>query len=184
MTRAGIEDAVRAWLVLAGASGGVPSAASAVVMADQDTVRPPLPYLTVRVLSYDLTVGEDEDLVDDADPPTWQPRGQRTSVVSVNGFGPTAEAWLSRAVLMLRAPSVLAQLGAAGVAVRPIGPTSNLSALLDDATQVRVERDFGVDYVQTATDEVEDLVPLEQVEHEDTWQSEAGDLVVTVTEVL
>lgn len=180
MTRAQLEDAVRAWLVAGGAAGGIPSADSAVVIGDTDTVRVPLPYLLVRCSDFDQVVGEDEDLVDDADPPTWRARGQRRAVVSIDAFGVTAEGWLRRAVAMLRAPSLLEQLGDAGIAIRTVGPAVNLSALLDDRTQVRVQRDVEVDYQQVASDEVEEVVPLEQVEHVD----EIGDRTETVTEVL
>lgn len=179
MTRTAIETAVRAWLVAAGASGGIPDPDSSVIVADADAVRPPLPYLLVRVTAYDIPVHEDEDLTDDADPPTWRARGNRTSTVSVNAYGAGAEAWLERAVLMLRAPSVLAQLGAAGLAVRPEGGLNNLSDLLDSHTEVRFQRDFAVDYVREGAvpGDTEDGVELEQVVYDADW----GDRGETVT---
>lgn len=184
--RASIENAVRAWLVLAGAAGGVANPDRAVIFGDQDTTRPSLPYVTVRVLVYDIPVGEDEDLVDDADPPTWRGRGQRTGTVSVNAYGAAAEAWLERAVFMLRSPSVQTLLTAGGLTVRPEGGLNNLSSLLDDKTQVRFQRDFAVDYERDAEPtDAEAAVELEQVVHEDTFGSDVpGDRVVTVTEVL
>lgn len=184
--RSTIEDGVRAWLVAAGVAGGIPSAASAVIFADQDAVRPPLPYLVVKVVVYDIPVHEDEDLFDDEDPPRWRGRGNRTSTVSVNAYGAGAEAWLERATLFLRSPATLAQLGAAGLAVRPEGGLNNLSGLLDDSTQVRFQRDFAVDYVREGADpaDTEDVTELELVVHEDTWTGGPDDLVQTVSEVL
>lgn len=176
-----IEDGVRAWLVAAGASGGVPNAARAVIIADQDAVRPPLPYLTVKVILYDVQVGEDEDLVDDEATPRWSARGQRTGTVSVNAYGTTAAGWLERAKLMLRAPSTHTILTAAGLTIRPVGGTNNLSALLDDATEARFQQDFAVDYERVASvTELEEVVPLELVQHVD----EFDDRSETILEVL
>jgi hypothetical protein len=156
------------------------------VLADQDGPRPPLPYLLVRVVVWDLPVGEDEDLVDDSDPPTWRARGQRTSTVSINAFGGSAAGWLERANLMLRAPSILAQLDAAGLALRPQGGLNNLSALRDSGTEARFQRDYAVDYVRSgsAPGDTEQLAELAEVVHEDTWQGSPDDFVQTVSEVL
>ena len=184
--KAAIEAAVRAWLIAAGVSGGVPNPDRAVVLADKDGPRPPLPYLVVRVVVYDIPVHEDEDLVDDSDPPTWRGRGQRTSTVSINAFGAGADAWLERASLMLRAPSILAQLTAAAIVVRPAGGLNNLSALRDSGTEARFQRDYSVDYTREGSvpDDTEDVTELELVVHEDTWQGSPDDLIETVTEAL
>lgn len=182
MTRAAIEDIVRAWLVAGGAQGGIPNPDRAVIVADEDATRPPLPYLLVRVASYDDPVHEDEDIVDNADPPTWRSRGCRTSTVSINAFGRAAEAWLERAHVMLRAPSIRTLLEDAGVAIRPLGPANNLSALLDERTQARVQQDFAVDYRRVAAeDDIEELIELEQIEHQDTFTGGGDDLVQTAT---
>jgi hypothetical protein len=149
-------------------------------------VKPGLPCLIVRVVVYDIPVHDDEDLYDDEDPPRWRGRGNRTSTVSVNAFGAGAEAWLERATLMLRAPSVLAALGTAGFAVRPVGGLNNLSGLLDEHTQVRFERDFAVDYIREGVvpDDVEEVVPLEEVVYDADWQGQPDTREETVTEVL
>lgn len=184
--RSAIEDGVRAWLVAAGVAGGVPNAARAVIFADQDAVRPALPYMVVRVVVYDIPVHEDEDLFDDESPPQWRGRGSRTSTVSVNAYGTGAEAWLERATLFLRSPATLAQLGAAGLAVRTEGGLNNLSGLLDESSQVRFQRDFLVDYTREGADpaDTEAVTELELVVHEDTWTGGPDDLVQTVSEVL
>lgn len=168
--RSSIEDGIRAWLVLAGANGGIPSPDSSVIYANQDAPRPALPYLTVRVFVYDVQVHEDESLIDDSDPPLWRGRGQRTSTVSVNGYGIGADEWMERAVFMLRSPSVVASLNESGLAVRPVSGMNNLSGILDESTQVRFQRDFGVDYQRDSSEtDVEELAELELVEHEDDY---------------
>lgn len=182
-TRSDLEDAIRSWLVAAGASGGIATPDERVIMADQDGVRPDLPYAVVRVNSYDDQVAEDEDIVDDAATPTYTGRGQRTASVSVNAFGAGAEAWLERAVSLLGAPSVRAILDTAEIAVRVDGPINNLSGLLDDGTQLRFQRDFAVDYELVSDSET--MTELGTVEHADTWSSpSSADRTATIDQEL
>lgn len=179
-----IGDAVRAWLIAAGASGGISSPDAKVIYADEDAVRPPLPYLTVKVLVYDIPDKEDESWVDDDG--NWNARGLRTGTVSLNAYGPTAEAWLERAHLMLGAPSVLADLSAAGLALRPRGGINNLSGVLDGATQARFQRDYAVDYRrESGATEVEAVLELETVQYDLELTSDAStDRTLTLTEAL
>ena len=51
MSRATIREAIRAWLIGAGAT--------AVIFADQGALRPALPYLTVKVRLHDIPHGGD-----------------------------------------------------------------------------------------------------------------------------
>lgn len=188
MTRVALENAVRAWLVLAGASGGIPNADRAVIVADQDHVRPALPYLTVRILSWDVGGGPgvDEDLIRATDDgATWEARGRRTSTVSLNGYGDGSEAWLVRAHAMLRAPSVRTLLDTAGICVRDAGNLQNLSALLDEGTQTRWQRDLEVDYeLDFVADDREDVVPLEEVVVENTFDSTTDRVEILTIEVV
>ena len=182
MTRLAVETAVRAWLVLAGAMAGIPNPDRAVIFADQDGTRPPMPYLTVKLLSPSSLIGEDEEWVDDADPPQHHVRGNRFATVSVQAFGATAYDWLDLAVLRLRAPSVRALNVAAGIAVQPITPVTDLSRLRDQATERRWNQDFRVDFVrQTGALEREAMVELEQVVVEEQWDGEPSERVVTDT---
>lgn len=178
MTRTALENAIRAWLVAAGVYSGVPNPDRAVIVADQNGTRPPLPYLAVRVIAFDIPVGEDESLVDDGDPPMWRGRGQRTSTVSVHAYGDGAEAWIERATFLLGAPSVRTLLTSAGLNVQPTGALQNLSRVRDERVEVRFHRDFTAAYVrESAVEDQEVLVELAVVEHEDTL----GDLVQTHT---
>jgi hypothetical protein len=175
MTRVAIEDAVRAWLVAAGALGGIPTPNAKVVIADQDVTRPPLPYLLVRTLTHDVPVGQDETIVDDATPPQVYVRGQRYSTLSVNAFGETALGWLQRAVLHLRSPSILALNQAAGIAVQLQGGLTNLSGVRDSHTETRFVQDLRVSYEAiTPAVDAEPGVPLEQVVHTDEYTSQDG----------
>lgn len=185
MTRQALENAVRAWLVAAGALGGIPSDDAKVVIADLDGTRPPLPYLLVRTLTHDVAVGQDETIVDDATPPQVYVRGQRYATVGLQAFGEDAVGWLQRALLHLRSPSILALNQAAGIAVRRQGGTTNLSGLRDSHTEVRFSQDVRVDYeVITPQVDAEPGVELEQVvsTHEFTSQdgSPARTQVVTI----
>lgn len=183
MTRQAIEDAVRAWLVAAGAAGGIPNADRAVVVADQDGTRPPLPYLLVRTLVHDIRIGEDERIVDDSTPPQVYVRGQRYNTLSVQAFGEVALGWLERATLKLSSPAILELNNAAGIAVDTEGGLTNLSSVRDTHSEVRFVQDIRVDYERITTGtELEDGVELELVEHEDTWKSaQPGDRVENIT---
>lgn len=61
-----ILQAVRSWLASSAKAGATLTDAQ-VIPADNKGARPPLPYLTVKVLVHDLPVGTDEDLHDSAD---------------------------------------------------------------------------------------------------------------------
>lgn len=183
--RTDIENAIVAWLVAAGVDGGIPSPDSAVIIADQDAPRPPLPYLTVRLTSYGGKAGEDEELIDDSDPPLFTARGQRTGEVSINAYGDGAEDWLERAGFMLRYPSVKAILTAAGLNVEPIGEVRNLSALRSSHSENRFQQDFSVAYERTALPtDTEEAVELEVVQHTDDWEGSPNTRTVIVTENL
>jgi hypothetical protein len=170
VTRANLETAVRSWLVLAGASGGIPNADRAVIIADKNGPRPTLPYLMVRIQDYDGQVHTDESIVDDGAIPTWRSRGPRRATASVHAFGEGAEDWLVRASNQIGSPAVRSLFGAANIAVRPNGDVRNLSKLLDDKTQARFHRDFFVDYThETAVPDRAPLVELGRVEHVDTF---------------
>jgi hypothetical protein len=177
--RTDIEDAVRAWLVAAGADGGISSPDAKVIIADQDAARPPLPYVTVKVLVYDVQEKEDETWVDEDG--NRNVRGLRTGTVSLNAYGATAEGWLERAHLLLGMPSVLAILN--GIALRPRpGGINNLSGVLDGATQARFQRDYAVDYErESSATEVEAATELERVV---TTLEVSSDVSSTYTETI
>jgi hypothetical protein len=165
VTLEALETAVRAWIVAAGVAGGIPTPAAKVIIGDQPATRPPLPYVMVRVLSFDRQdEGEDEGIVrgHDPDPPTWEARGRRASTVSLNAYGAGGAEWLRRAGAMLLAPSIRVQLEEAGIAVRELGDLQNLTGLLDERNEIRWQRDVDIAYELDGSDS-ETVIPLENV---------------------
>jgi hypothetical protein len=185
-TRTDLEDAIRLWLVAAGAAGGIPSADAAVIIADQDQARPPLPYVSLKVIVYDVPEKVDEDWVNTATPPQWQARGLRSGTVSLNAFGPTADGWLDRAHLMLGAPSIRDLLGDAGIELVPRGGINNLSGKLDASTQARFQRDYAIGYRRVAADtETETVTDLATVHYDIEAESTTPSTrTVSIIEVL
>lgn len=183
-TRTEIEDAAIAWLVAAGVAGGIPSPDNKVILADDDGVRPALPYLTVRLPLHDVPVGEDQDLYDDEATPNWRAHGYRRGTLTVNGYGDGAEAWIVRATQHLRAPAIRNQLIAAGLAITALGGLRNLSGLVDDATENRFGRDFEITY-QLESDTVP-VIELESAAISETYESDAptGDRSTSFTVTL
>lgn len=149
----------RTWLKAAGAAAGLTDAQ--VIVADQNGPRPPLPYATVRVTSYDLRQGSDEEFVDASDPPQFRQRGVRTGSVSVNVFGRAGSTWLRRAVGRLRHPSIKRAIDALGLTIEPLSGLNNLTSLRDTSMEPRFQRDFSVLY-RTISD-AEAVVELETV---------------------
>lgn len=88
--------------------------------------------------------------LDLADEPVLGIGGQRTAGLSVQGFGSVTVDWLERAALRLRSPAIMEALDAAGLSVRAIGATSDLSRLLDTATEGRYLREFEIAYAVRA----------------------------------
>ncbi|MEN0065938.1 MAG: hypothetical protein AAGA48_27605 [Myxococcota bacterium] len=167
---------LRTWLKAAATAAGLTDAQ--IILANQDGPRPPLPYATVNVLTYDAKLGEDETWVDASDPPQLRQRGVRTGTLSVQTFGRGAATWLRRAVGRLRHPSVLAVTTEAGVTVEPTGGLQNLTNLVDTSMEPRFQRDFSVLY-RTVSDP-ETAIELDTVEVDST-SGPLDDFVVTLT---
>lgn len=141
--RGDILQAVRGWLKNAASLTD-----AQVIPADDRGPRPPLPYLTVKVLVADLQVGEDETRygLDDDDDPTVTVHGTRRGTLSIQGFGAASEEWLVTARLALRLPATQAVLNAAGLTIVPMGAPRDISALLDTGIASRVVWDLEILY--------------------------------------
>lgn len=173
-TLTAIENAVIAWVAAAGVAGGIPLAASSVILADQGGPRPDHAYVTVKVITHDTTVHTDELVVDED--ALQRVRGLRTGTVSLNAYGAGAEAWLERANLKLRSPSVMDLLETAGLTLRPEGGIRNLTGLRDTAAEARFQRDYFVDYgLVESDDDAEAGVELGTVIHTDEFRDDALD---------
>lgn len=178
-TRTEIEAGIRSWLKLAGSAAGLTDAQ--VVIADQHMPRPAPPYLTVKVVTLDIPIGEDEQLVNAV--PEYRSRGQRRALVSINAYGETAVEWLERACTRLRHPAVQAVIDAAGLTLRTDGGLNDLSALVDTSIETRGQRDIEVTYA-VVTD-AEGVTELLTVESTNTYEGGSpADLVETHTVTL
>ena len=149
--RADLIQAVRTWLQTNDSLTDLQ-----VIKADAKEARPPIPYLTVRLLTYDIKVGDDERRtgLDGADP-VASVRGQRRGTVTVQAFGDTATEWLSDAKLALRLESIRAILFASGIAVNVIEGQGNIAAVIADQTELRASEDFDLAYTIVSANETE-----------------------------
>lgn len=149
VTKRDIIVGVRGWLIAAGREGGIPNAQ--VVNAESVGVRPPVPFLTVRVTTYQNYEGRPERfrVSDGASGVSAYVRTQCRDTISVNAYGAGGEEWLARATQFLWQPDIVALNVAAGFTVEPdFGGAANLSEVLDDRYETRFQQDFAVSYAQ------------------------------------
>lgn len=140
--RGDILQAVRGWLKDAASLTD-----AQVIPADDRGPRPALPYLTVKVTTADLQVGEDEARYGlDGAVPTVTVHGTRRGTVSIQGFGAASEEWLATARLALRLPTTQVVLNAAGLTIVPMGAPRDISAMLDTGIAARFAWDLEVLY--------------------------------------
>jgi len=166
VSRATIREAIRAWLIGAGAT--------AVIFADQGALRPALPYLTVKVRLHDIPHGGDAIHYRDDD--TLLALGERRAAVTVQAFGETAIGELEEAVSRLPLPTAQDTLTTAGLTVEPVGGLLDLTRVIDEHPEPRASRDFDVLY-QRSSDEVA-FVEATTL----TTTAEVDDLSTTFTE--
>lgn len=144
--RESILQGVRTWLKAAATLTD-----AQVIPADDVGPRPAMPYLTVKVLSADLQVGEDDPwphLV--LGVPKLTVRGNRSGSVSVQSFGAAAEEWLATARLSLRLPAIQEVLRAAGLTIVPDGAARDITAVRDTRAEPRFVWDLAIQYVVTS----------------------------------
>jgi len=125
-----------------------------VIRRDPHGPRPELPYATVKVTTYDISVGEDEKLRGaDGDRATVQMRGLRRGQLSVQTYGGVAH-WIEQARQYLELPPVRTNLHQAGIDFRPQGGTQEVGTVLDPAYETRHGADFQIVY-QVVSPEVD-----------------------------
>lgn len=176
-TAAGVLQGVREWLKTAATLTN-----AQVIVADDIGPRPPLPYLTVKITTIDIGVGEDEDVaaLDGDGNPTLTARGCRLASVSVQAFGgTTALGWLAAARLALRLPAMQAQLNGDGIVIVPTGAPRDLSRLIDTAIEARAVWDLQVRYGVTSA--AEEQVAAETVQLTTTFENDADPLTAVTT---
>lgn len=121
-----------------------------VIMKDSDPIRPPVPYVTVKVVTSDTLSDVTVDWTvhgDNAGTPTKASRGPRNAVVELEAFGRTATEWLEVFPHHVqREPVVVADLKTAGLTVLNFDTAVDVAALLDTDTEARSIRTLGVAY--------------------------------------
>lgn len=166
----GIENdiltAARGWLVAQGAAGGIPNPDAAVIFANENGPRPPLPYVVIDVEVFDERIGYDE--VQIGSTALVAPKGQRAGVISMESFGHGGERWLERAVYLLNTAESLGLLTA--LWLEPEGGLVNLSTAVDTDVETRYRRDFAFTYERHAdAGDPSQGVELGQVVHTDDF---------------
>lgn len=169
-------QAVRTWFKANAAASALTDAQVIVADPSGASVRPGLPYVTVKVLSYDTIIGQDEVLHGaSGSNPTAQVRGGRRFTVSIQGFGEAAADWLDCAALSLSREDVAQDLADAGLSLMPMAGSTNDADLLDTAFEPRSIREFEGEYQLTG--DTATLIPLTSVEITQTQSADsAGDL--------
>ena len=148
---------------------------SQIIPADDKGPRPPLPYLTVKVITADIPVGVDESIREATTVPTVRGRGHRSGSVSVQGFGEDSAGWLEVAALRLRYDSIQRLLCDAGITViNRGGGVSDISALVDTEIEPRYLREFEISYSVLDTD-AEDLIEAARVEYDVSLRDQEND---------
>lgn len=147
MSREEVLQALRTWLI---ATTGL--ASDRVLIANDDTMRPAMPYLTVRPLAMHIPIGTGEATYTDIGATqTEQATGDRRATIQVAAYGSTAADILDDAALAIDLPTAQAVASAEGIAVyRSMSPISR-QQLRATAFEVSAIRDFEVSYRRTTT---------------------------------
>jgi hypothetical protein len=129
---------VREWLL---ATANYPTALTdkQVVPYQAAGVRPPLPYLAVKVGPV-ATEGEDERIASltVGGAPQSKYRGERSARVTVYGFGEGSDEWIVNAIGMLGSDTALALLdNGAKIAVDNLPGPVDVSAVIDSSYEYR-----------------------------------------------
>ena len=137
--------------ILQGVRGALKTAFSLsdaqVIVQDADAIRPPLPYMTVKVTTSDTLSGVIVDWTVHGTTgalPTKASRGPRDAVVEVVAYGREATEWLEALPHHLdRDAEVHAVLSASGLSVLTSGALVDVAALLDTDREARALRRRG-----------------------------------------
>ena len=168
----------RAWLIEAtGLPGGQ------VIPADDPGTRPPLPYLTIQIITSDVPDAWEErsySVNEDTGDLDGQIIGYRTGSIQVDGYGRGAIDHLTTARLKLRATPIRRILRAHNLSTRKEGGIQDVSQLVDDEIEKRFTCDFAVSYAVTLKDAIEGAaVPMEKYEGDFDFNDHEFDVVVT-----
>lgn len=149
--------AVRGWLIEA-----LDLPADQIVPTDDSGTRPPLPYLTVQILTSDIPSAWDEkirtvnEISGDLDENII---GRRTGSIQLDGYGRASYDHMTKAALSLRLTPIRSLLRASRLTVRAEGGINDISTLVDDEIEKRFQRDFALSYAVTFAEVIEDATP-------------------------
>lgn len=128
---------------------------ASVLVAQQSTTRPALPYLTVDVVTPGVQVGEDElfyDLGGAGGTMREWVRGQRRATVQVSGYGTDAPELLELVRLALGSPVTRATAETTyGISLGPVVSQQDLTALRETDFEVAAMLELAVNYRTEST---------------------------------
>lgn len=155
-----------------------------VIKARRKSGRPPKPYATHELITFDLERGSDDEVPGIAGGPGFEPtkqiRGERSATLSIQVFGAEGAGWLATAALRLRHDSILQLLRASGITINTDGGSTNLSTLLDTGFEDRFVREFEIVYMDETTPEA--MIEATTTTTTVTFEGQTADFVVTITE--
>ena len=141
-THESLLQAVRSWVLLA---TSLP--AGQVIPTDDHGTRPPLPYITVTLTTFDLEQGTDEQVLSvDDDALVEAVRGHRRATISLNAYGKRGADLLALCHASLSQTVVKQHLHDARITLTSAGQTQDISSLVDTAIEKRFVKDFYLDY--------------------------------------
>lgn len=124
-----------------------------VIVYGEDGIRPPLPYLAVRVTG-DRPIGDPWTVqAISGGAPTEGAKGNREATVTILGYGRGAAVWMETFALRSSFGATAAAIAAAGFSLTPEGPTVETPTVVDSGHEARFSRDFLAQYGITATAE-------------------------------
>ena len=117
--------------------------------------RPDLPYITLKVSSYDNPHLIRDEVIETVDGgiPQERIRGDRRGVLTVAGFGEATEAWLQNMGLEIGLETTQVFLRGESVRVRILTETIDVSAMRDTEIEPQFSRDFTLTYMIETGDE-------------------------------
>ena len=130
------------------------------------SIKPIPPFVTYQITASNIHMGHpDVQPSLNGGAPITRTRIQCKAQVSLNGFGDDAGDWILEFITALWGHTADTALGVLGISnTRPVGGMRDLSALLDDRAEVRMQQDIEFDYqITTAISDLETGVELEHV---------------------
>lgn len=148
---------VRRWII---AATGLPR--DQVIPADDPGTRPPLPYITIRLLTQGVPAGTAETRRQGTSENVFAPY---TGSLQLDAYGPGSASFLSLCDMSLALSKIQEIIRKGDLAIHGTGSINDLSALVDDKIESRHQKDFYIAYsVELSEPDTDAITPLEKVE--------------------